>query len=410
VSNPFAISAVTAAFSQLLKRVATEEPTLAGATVTNERPFDATEAGRRLNLFLYQITPNPALRNADLPFRDRNGTLTRRPMVALNLSYLLTAFGKSDDEIDAHHLLAHGMSIVHDNAVLTRQHIRDSVAAFPGFPELVRSDLADQIEPVKITPLQMTQEEHFKLWSTFSVPYRLSVGYEASLVMVERPLQPRAPAPRVHTRGLLTVPFRRPRISSVEPAVATVGETLTLRGSQLKGGTVRVAFESGEENPASVEDEVVTALVPTALRAGVQTLRLVQREPFGQPPTPRRVFESNPVAFMVAPRITTASPVKVKIQKNPQGQLVDTDMALAVTPSVAKAQPTRLIAGERTLNRKVLPGDPPAGTNLTFTVPKDFPPGTYLLRVVVDGADSPLTVTSDAHGPRYSGPLLEVSV
>jgi hypothetical protein len=29
---------------------------------------------------------------------------------------------------------------------------------------------------------------------------------------------------------------------------------------------------------------------------------------------------------------------------------------------------------------------------------------------VVDGADSPLTVTSDAHGPRYSGPLLEVSV
>ena len=46
-----------------------------------------------VNVFLYQVTPNAAWRNADLPTRRANGDLIQRPQAALDLHYLLTFYG-----------------------------------------------------------------------------------------------------------------------------------------------------------------------------------------------------------------------------------------------------------------------------------------------------------------------------
>ena len=55
-----------------------------GAHVTTVRPDNTAQlptAG--VNIFLYQVTPNLAFQNADLPTRRADGTLMRRPQAAL---------------------------------------------------------------------------------------------------------------------------------------------------------------------------------------------------------------------------------------------------------------------------------------------------------------------------------------
>jgi uncharacterized protein YfaS (alpha-2-macroglobulin family) len=45
-----------------------------------------------------------------------------------------------------------------------------------------------------------------------------------------------------------------------------------------------------------------------------------------------------------------------------------------------------------------------------FPIPEDFPAGTYLIRLRVDGAESALQVDPDPQNLAYIGPLLEVTV
>jgi hypothetical protein len=401
VSNPLAIMAVTAAFAQLLKRVL-EDPDLAGAKVTHERPVDATEAGRRLNLFLFQVSANPALRNSDLPFRDNNGGLVAQPVTALNLHYLLTTYGKSDSELDAHHLLAHAMSIVHDNGVLTRAQIRSALGSLPTLPELQKSDLADQVEPVKLTPLAMTMEEHFKLWSTFQAPYRLSVGYEASVVLVER-RKPARPLLPVRRAAVTAVPLRRPRIDAVVPQIVTVGEAVTLSGQDLRGTGAKVRFASGDIPPGAGPEGGLRVTPPATLRAGVHTLQVVHELRYGDPPTARAGFESNAVPFMRAPRITTPSPLTVARGAS---------LTVGVTLPVGRAQRAALLLGGVSIPLGPRPQTPETTNDLTFPIPADMPVGRYLVRVQVDGADSPLEVETDPQSPdfdAYVAPVVDVT-
>ena len=86
MSNFLAIATVTAALSQTLR--AAVETDVPGASVTTLRP-DAAGGGipaTRVNLYLYQVTPNTAWRNADLPTRNSDGQLTQRAQVAIDLS------------------------------------------------------------------------------------------------------------------------------------------------------------------------------------------------------------------------------------------------------------------------------------------------------------------------------------
>lgn len=409
MSNPFAITAVTAAFSQLLKRVL-EEPSLSGADVTNERPNEANEAGRRLNLFLFQVGANPALRNADLPFRNAAGELVSQPVLALNLNYLVTAFGKADNDMDAQHLLAHAMSIVHDTSMLTRAQIRAAMGAYQSMPELQNADLADQIEPVKLTPLPMTQEDIFRLWSTFQTPYRLSVGYEASLVMVARrkPTRPPMPVRGAHVDALAP---RRPTITGLSPQILTVGETLTIDGHQLASPSMKLRFATARVDPATLDDERATVVPPADLRVGTQPVQVVHQAPFGEPPagggTPatRPAAVSNRAAWQRAPRIQS-SPAFVR-----RGDPV----SIGVQPAVGRTQDAALILDDRSIPIPSRPA-PPAGTEttttLSFPVPANFPLVTgnaarsYLMRLEIDGVESPLTV--DPASGAYSGPRLEV--
>jgi hypothetical protein len=91
MSNFLAIATVTAALRQTLNAVAGID--VPGAEVTTMRPDEPTNTDARVNIYLYQVTPNAAWRNADLPTRRNDGGLVQRPQVALDLHYLLTFYG-----------------------------------------------------------------------------------------------------------------------------------------------------------------------------------------------------------------------------------------------------------------------------------------------------------------------------
>src|SRR5215216_5475616 len=94
MSNFLSIATVTATLSQLIQAaIGTDVP---GATVSTIRPDG--NGGNNIpdigvNLYLYQVTPNIAWRNADLPTRNSDGQAVQRPRAAIDLHYLLTFFG-----------------------------------------------------------------------------------------------------------------------------------------------------------------------------------------------------------------------------------------------------------------------------------------------------------------------------
>jgi len=57
-------------------------------------------SGKRLNIYLYQVTENPALRNQDFP-KSSNTAAYGRPPLSLDLHYMITAFGGTERDIVA---------------------------------------------------------------------------------------------------------------------------------------------------------------------------------------------------------------------------------------------------------------------------------------------------------------------
>src|SRR6185436_427600 len=171
VSNELAIATVTETLRFLLDQpVGVSVPS---AISTAVRP-EEVPSGPVVNVFLYQITPNPSWRNDDLPFRAEDGTVVRRPQAALDLHYLLTFHG-SDASLEPQRLLGTVARVIHSRPVLDRNTVRLAVS---GKAVLAGSDLADQVDLVRITPMPLTLEELTKLWSVFlQTKYMLCVAF-----------------------------------------------------------------------------------------------------------------------------------------------------------------------------------------------------------------------------------------
>src|SRR5687768_8333000 len=105
MGNALSIATVTATLRRTLQDVVNVD--VAGAKVTTLRPdgLAAAAPSAGVNIFLYQVTPNAAQRNAGLPTRSSNATVVQRPRAALDLHYLLSFYG-SETELEPQRLLA----------------------------------------------------------------------------------------------------------------------------------------------------------------------------------------------------------------------------------------------------------------------------------------------------------------
>ncbi|MBL9007064.1 MAG: DUF4255 domain-containing protein [Myxococcales bacterium] len=181
MSNHLSIAAVTASLRDVLSAVANDPlPVAAAYSLADTQisllpPDRAGQNGGRneINLFLYQTQHNAALRNLEV--RTQPGEL-RPPPVALNLLYLVTVHPRNDDELLGHLLLGRAVALLHEHACLPRDRIAQA---------LPLNDLHEQTERVRLFPLSLSTEELFRIWSSFGAKYRLSMAYQAEVVLID---------------------------------------------------------------------------------------------------------------------------------------------------------------------------------------------------------------------------------
>src|SRR5262245_22602833 len=340
MSNALAIASVTAVLRDLLNNGLIDHnvPGAVGDVTVTALPPDRidvkdTNFTSRLNLYLYKVSHNASWRNVGLPTRDSNGERVRNQPLALNLHYLLTAYG--NEELHSEILLGYGIQILHETPVLTRDAIRTSLqpptpgtnlgGLPPQLQALFTSELAEQVELIKIWPETMTAEELFNTWSAFSTTYRPSALYQASVVLIESRRSVKSSLP-VRQRNLYVVPFKQPVIERLRSQAAPAdpildqpilaGFLLVVKGQNLRGEDTLIKMDGIEVTPAPVDitDTQIIAPIPAALPAGVHGVQVVHRLPMGSPPVPHRGVESNISPFVLRPRIV--EPVTIS---NPPG-------------------------------------------------------------------------------------------
>lgn len=396
MSNALAIATVTATLRRTLQEAVQGE--IAGARVAAVRPNSSGQNGvpaLGVNIFLYQVSANPALRNADLPTRRHNGEVVQRPQVALNLDYLFSFYGE-DTELEPQRLMGTTVRTLHARPLLTQAMIT-STTSDASFSYVSGSDLADQSEQVKLSPLALSLEDLSKLWSVFfQVPYVLSAAYRASVVLIEQELQPVQPVP-VRDYALHSFPIVKPEIERV---IAQSGAdqfivaqaAVAVLGRHLQAQVTQVFVNDHEVTPTRVTNSRIEFSLPGGLRAGPQTLQIKHGLLLGSPPAPHTGVGSDIVEFGLHPQVGRRADRSYNIAiMNRTGtgtQPRSADIVVVVQPAVSEKQqvtleltPTLTAGGVRVFN--VAPLSAP-GTHLNFPV-SGLAPGDYLVRIRVHG-------------------------
>jgi hypothetical protein len=413
LSNFLAVATTTAALRQLLDTAVKAD--VAGATATSVRPDAGNGAqlpDRGVNVFLYQVTPNAAYRNEDLPTRDRSGQAVQKPTVALDLHYLLSFYG-SDQDLEPQRCLGSVARTLHAQPTISRRTIREVIdSAVAGNPQhfLAGSDLADQVEMVKLTPQSLSLDELSRLWSVFyQTGYALSMTYLASLVLIESEERPRQALP-VRERLIGVLPIRQPSIERVEPQLVefAAGVRIAIVGRDLFPEESRVLF--GDREGVVVADESsphrIVVELPAEVRAGVRTVRVVQSAPLDPP---RRTFQSNLGVFALQPRVSSITFLggggDPRIRVNVQPEVGLEQGATLYLTQFDTPPPENPVALSLEARPRAGAGDP-----LIFGA-ADVPAATYLARLELDGATSGLVVDENPASPtfgRFVGPTVTV--
>jgi len=403
MSNFLAIAMATETLRQQLDTAVKAD--VAGAQATAVRPAGSTPGSPGqtptlgVNVFLYQVTPNTAYRNRDLPTRGGDGaSLLQRPRAAIDLHYVVSCYG-DDRQHEPQRLLGTVVRTLHQHAVLTRSQI---AAAKSAFPFLADSDLDADVELVKLSPTSLTFEDLSKMWSIlFQTPYALSTTYMASLVLLEGHEAPRAALP-VTRRNLRITPFVQPVVDRVRWAAAAgdppdddppllPGDILTLVGRHLRGDVTHVLLGDAEALADSASTTRVTVRLteppfpPGSLRAGPQAVQVRHDVVLGTPGDPHRGPRSPVMVAVLSPTLAAPSATA-------------TSVSFTVTPTVGKAQRAELLLDQLGGGAAFQFPIALAADTTAITCPiAGVPTGDYLVRIRVDGAPSPLDVDAAGH-------------
>ena len=404
MSNDLAVAAVTEAFSLLVERAAQRAVT--GVEVKNGPPESLpANTPNRVYVFLYHVSENGHFRANDLPTRNGNGTVVTKPRIGLDLDYLVSFYGAAD-KLEPERMLGAVASTIHARPLLSPLVIEKAVELAVG-TAVEESDLAQQVEGVRVTPIDLDLEEMSKLWSVFfQEPYRLSVTYRVSVVLIEVDETPQTGLP-VTVRQVRGYPAVAPFITGISPATVAysqAGALLTLHGTSLAADKVEVRLGGLTAAPQSVTNERIVVPVPETLPAGVQTVHVSHMIEWGTPGAPdlRPIMESNRAGFAFQPEIDTA----------PANIVAPGPLVVRVNPEVQAGQKVRLLlretvdsaGGAAPRSFETEQTSPSAGHALSFDL-TDTPAGEFWLRVAVDDVVSALEFDDTG----FTGPKLVVT-
>lgn len=240
MSNALAIAHVTQALALLLENNVGPEFGEAVKVEPRKPPAEAPDHPT-INVFLYQVTPNTAMRNNDVPTRASDGKLIKRPAAALDLHYLISAYG-DETELVGQRLIGSVVRTLHEIPILPNDVIEQAGER----PYLAGSDLAEAAQRVRFSPTVMDVDETSKLWGMlYQTPYSLSVVYQASLIFIDGRETP-VPAKPVERPDVRVLPFGAP--GAPVPPVIGDGASTDRSGGDVEstdrsGGDVEVAGE-----------------------------------------------------------------------------------------------------------------------------------------------------------------------
>jgi hypothetical protein len=431
MSSYKAIAAVSSTLRNLLSdRMEDLAATMVAVTLA---PPDVTVAGvtgRRVNLYLFQVTENASLKNQEIPGSGSPGAYGHPPL-SLNLHYLLTAFPPGEDAADAdlaaQQILGNAMRVLHDYAIVPPDLHREDD---PLKPLILDPVLANARERIKIVLQPIPVDELSKLWSALPKSnFRRSVAYEVSVVQIESRRTRRVPAP-VKTRRVHVQLSRRPEITTVfrtplpgepsgDPRVK-LQQQINVEGSGFLAAKVWVrlgGLEPIRVNPVS--DALLQIAVPDAqypvdadhpvprpipeprrLQPGPQTVEvLVERATElvgggldrGATGVGAQKLSSNQSVFLLVPEISSVAP--------PEGTAAGL-LTVQGRRLFRDGLTTLVLVGDAAIEvRKPQGSDPwaaPTDTSvqvplqhLALDLPQPPPAGdSYPVRVLVDGAQN----------------------
>ncbi len=226
------------------------------------------------------------------------------------------------------------------------------------------------------------------------------------------------PALPVLSYKFSTLPYHQPVIAQIVASpnaaapitaagdIALIGTNLTA----LSGGATEVLISGAAQTPSAIASTRITVTLPAGLAAGPQTAQVLQPVVLGVPPILHSGtgVASGIAAFVLNPFIAPGNaPGSFAITVLPQeGSPPGPGIAVTIVPTVQ--------AGQRALLYLVPQGGVAPGLlfdggtlttptdTVTFSTP-DLPSGTYVVSVLVDGAQSPIT-------PGPSGPPPTIAI
>jgi hypothetical protein len=370
---------------------------ISGISVSVGRPSQPASSNPHLNLFLYEISFDPYLKNTPLNEGER-------PPLWVILKYLLTAFEAAEDSDSekAHEHLGAALRAVNTNDLLKLDGLSaPTMEALEPNPSALHVTF-DESPPDLVAKLMQGPDDKVRLSACFQVrpvmiapaepgDYSLLVGIDYSIPV---------PAPTEPYVGLDVIPSMGATLSEILPRGFEVGEEVTLRGTDLHLSNLSVSLGTVElpvvmQRPDELRFKVDPVIIAASgISAGSYPVKVVQTLT-----GTGKKRKSNALIGNLVPTLNTAVVVgAVTVNGGPPrtafatidltGVLVgedsdDTIAALYRDGAVVK------MFDEFTLP----PGPPPAQTarRLTMAAGDAVPAGDYKIILIVNGQQAPLS-------------------
>jgi hypothetical protein len=407
VSNYRAIAATSATLRNLVQHAVQE--VVPGAQVFTRRPEKETDTSRSMVfIFLYAVENNPSWRNMELPVRSSDGSLVQRPQIALDLHYLFTFYG-DEDALVPQLLLGRTALALHTHPFPSPSFLpvrfQDATADPNARWRLWDSGLDEQLNHLQIIPEKLGHEEISRLWPLMlQAPYVLSAAWRVSVVLLTDDEIPNPPLPVTETR-VYSTHNDLPEIQRVLPQQVDFAEgvQITLRGNNLGAAGTTVQVGGREAAVRSGSGGSLVAQLPPGLAPGIQPVQVARDVMLGRPPVPHRVFESNVASFVLRPVVLETA-------------VRDDSILVRVAPEPAANQRPRLLLNEFESHSAEprsfsLPAEKGHDDGVLRFRTRGVDQGTYLVRVQVGGATSPLLQDPDPQSPtfhRFIQPRIEI--
>ena len=420
MSNSLAIATVTATLQRLLQRAIAEDFPKAKITIVRPEASGNNTPKLGINLYLYHVSPNLAWQNSDLRTRRPKGELTKLAQAGLDLYYLMSFYGK-EEEWEAQRLLGVAVRTILDNPILNPAIVTDTIN-HPENSILADSTLGQQVDRVTISPSNMSVEDFSKIWSVFlQTPHALSFAFQVSAVLIEgsKQIGRALPVRNIEFYTTASQPIIEQVISEAganRPIVAN--SNLIIRGKQLQGEQTQIKIGKAIVTPQSISEREINlnlSLLPTeqtnSLRAGIQSLQVFHSIPKHSPLEPERAISSNVMPLALCP--TVAPEVEILDMECNEDDLCSAEVRVQVDLIVGKLQRVLIFLNQVSSYNSTAyifqAKSRQDNTNrVTFPI-LNVTPGGYLVRVQIDGAESPLLVDAEAKSEardRYVGPIM----